>query len=328
MDWVILGGYLVAITFCLYMSGRFSGSETALTALDKIDISKMKKEGKKHTEKVEYLKEHMDQTITAILIGNNVVNVAAPTLVTVMVKDFIGNWAVSIASGILTLILLIVGEITPKGFSLKNKKRFSLNNAALIYYMSIVLRPLIKALNDISDYFINVFGGETKIDDLHVTESEVKHLASMLEEEGVIKKIEKDILQRVFYFGDQKVKEVKVSKEDTYAMDADISIEEAAEFIREHGFTRIPVTKHDSDEVVGILYSKEILGTGGGEVKDYMREPYFVRNKDDVTKIFQHMRKERIHLAVVRDGDGDFDGIITLEDILEELVGEIYDEFD
>ncbi len=328
MDWVLLSGYLIAIAFCLYMSGRFSGSETALTALDKIDISKMKEEGKKHTEKVKYLKEHMDQTITTILIGNNVVNVAAPTLVTVMVKDFIGNWAVSIASGILTLILLIVGEITPKGFSLKNKKRFSLKNAALIYYMSIGLKPLIKALNDISDYFINVLGGETNIDDLHVTEGEVIHLASMLEEEGAIKKIEKDILQRVFYFGDQKVEDVKVPKEDTYAIDTDLSKEEAAEFIKEHGFTRIPVTKHDSDEVMGILYSKEILGKVGGEIKDHMREPYFVKNKEDVTKIFQHMRKERIHLAVVRDEDGEFDGIITLEDILEELVGEIYDEYD
>ncbi|MBS3781951.1 MAG: DUF21 domain-containing protein, partial [Candidatus Thermoplasmatota archaeon] len=157
MYWTVIG-YLVAIIFCLYMSGRFSGTETALTALDKVDISMMKEKGEKHVEKIEYLKEHMDQTITTILVGNNVVNVAAPTLVTVMVRDFIGNWAISIASGILTLVLLVFGEITPKGFSLKNKKRFSQKNAALIYYMSIGLNPLIKALNDLSDYFINVLG--------------------------------------------------------------------------------------------------------------------------------------------------------------------------
>ncbi len=327
MNWTVVG-YLVAIIFCLYMSGRFSGTETALTALDKVDISMMKQREEKHIDKIEYLKEHMDQTITTILIGNNIVNVAAPTLVTVMVRDLIGNWAISIASGILTLILLVFGEITPKGFSLKNKKRFSRKNAALIYYMSIGLKPLIKALNDVSDYFINVLGGETKFDELLVTEGEIIHLASMLEEEGIIKEIEKDILHRVFYFGDEKVEWVKVPKEDTYAMDADLSIEEAAEFIQEHGYTRIPVTKHESDEVVGILYSKEILGKEGAQVKDHMREPYFVRNKEDVTKVFQRMRKERIHLAVVRDEDGEFDGIITLEDILEELVGEIYDEFD
>jgi len=327
MNWSVIG-YLAAIAFCLYMSGRFSGTETALTALDKVDISRMKQNKEKHVEKIEYLKEHMDQTITTILIGNNIVNVAAPTLVTVMVRDLIGNWAISIASGILTLILLIFGEITPKGFSLKNKKRFSRKNAALIYYMSIGLKPLIKALNDVSDYFINALGGETKFDELLVTEGEIIHLASMLEEEGIIKEIEKDILHRVFYFGDQKVEEVKIPKEDTYAMDSDLPIEEAAEFIQDHGYTRIPVTKHDSDDVVGILYSKEILGKEGGQVKDHMREPYFVKNKDDVTKVFQRMRNERIHLAVVRDEEDNFDGIITLEDILEELVGEIYDEFD
>ncbi len=327
MNWIVII-YIVAIILCLYMSGRFSGTETALTALDKVDISRMKQKGEKNAEKIEYLKEHMDQTITTILIGNNVVNVAAPTIVTVMVRDLIGNWAISLASGILTLILLVFGEITPKGFSLKNKKRFSQKNATLIYYMSIGLKPLINALNEISDFFINVLGGKTKFDELLVTEGEVIHLASMLEEEGIIKEIEKDILHKVFLFGDQKVKEIKVPQEETYAMDADLSIEEAAEFIKDHGFTRIPVTKHDSNDVVGILYSKEILGKEGGEVKDHMRRPYFVKNEEDATKVFQRMRKERIHLAVVRDENGNFDGIITLEDILEELVGEIYDEFD
>ncbi len=327
MDFVIIA-YLVAIAFCLFMSGRFSGTETAITALDKIEISQMVEKDLKHAEKIEYLKKNMDQTITAILIGNNIVNVAAPTLVTVLVKDLIGNWAVSIASGVLTLILLIVGEITPKGYSLKNKKKFSMNNAFLIYYMSIIFKPLIKALNELSDYIIEALGGETKFDELKVSEKEVMQLASMLEEKGVIKKIEKEILQRVFWFGDQKVKVVKVPKQETYALDSGLTREEAANFIKEHGFTRLPVIKHESDQVIGILYSKEILGKEGGKVKDYMREPYFVKNNDDITRIFERMRKERIHMAIVRDKEGNFDGIITLEDILEELVGEIYDEFD
>lgn len=201
MDWSIIL-YLAAVIFCLYMSGRFSGSETALTALNRIEINKMKDKNEKHAEKIEYLKRNMDQTITTILIGNNVVNVAAPTLVTFMVKEAIGNWAISIASGILTLVLLIFGEITPKGFSLKNKERFSKNNAALIYYMSIILKPLIIALNNISDYLITKLGGETESDEMEVRETDVMHLATMLEEEGEIKKIEKEILQRVFWFGD------------------------------------------------------------------------------------------------------------------------------
>ncbi|MEF8874350.1 MAG: hemolysin family protein [Candidatus Thermoplasmatota archaeon] len=327
MSWAVIV-YLAAIIFCLYMSGRFSGTETALTALDKIDVSKMKQKGEKHADKIEHLKENMDDTITTILIGNNVVNVIAPTLVTVLVQDVLGRWAVSIGSGVITLALLIFGEITPKGFSLKNKKRFSIKNAAMIYYLSIALKPLIKALNKISDFFIGALGGETDTDELLVTESEIKELASMLEERGVIKEIEKDILHRVFCFGDCKVDEVMVPKEETYALDSDITVKEASEFIKEHGFTRLPVTKHGSDEVVGILYSKEILSTEGGKVKDYMRRPYFVNNEEDVTEVFQRMRNERIHQAIVKDDEGNFDGIITLEDILEELVGQIYDEFD
>ncbi len=320
--------YLVATVFCLYMSGRFSGSETALTALNKIDISKMKKNNEKNADKIEYLKQNMDRTITTILIGNNIVNVAAPTLVTVMVKDLFGNWAVGIASGVLTIILLIFGEITPKGFSLKNRKHFSKKNATMIYYLSKIWWPLIEALNGISDYLINLVGGETKLDELLASESEIKHLASMLEEKGIIKEIEKDILHRVFWFGDCKVEDIKVSKEDTYALDSNLEVEEASEFIKEHGFTRLPVTKHGTDDVIGILYSKELLGQEGGEVKDYMGEPYFVKNDDDVTEIFKTMRKDRIHMAIVEDDDGGFDGIITLEDSLEELVGEIYDEYD
>ncbi len=310
------------------MSARFSGSETALTGLDKVDISEMKLNDEKHAKKIEYLKEHMDQTIITILIGNNIFNVAAPTLVTVMVRDLVGDWAISIASGILTLVLLIFGEITPKGFSLKNKRKFSQKNASLIYYMSKGLKPLIKGLNRVSDFFISSLGGKTKYDEMLVTESEIIHLASMLEKEGVIKKIEKDILHRVFWFGDVKVKEVKVSKDETYGVDANLPVEEAAEFIKDHGYTRLPVTKHESEEVVGILYSKEILGKEGGTVKDYMRDPYYVKNEEEVTKVFQRMRTERIHLAVVQDEKHEFDGIITLEDILEELVGEIYDEYD
>ncbi|MFP4608786.1 MAG: CBS domain-containing protein, partial [Candidatus Aenigmatarchaeota archaeon] len=170
--------------------------------------------------------------------------------------------------------------------------------------------------------------GKTYSDELRVTESEIKDLASILEERGIIKEIEKDILHRVFWFGDCKVDEIKVSKEETYALDSELSIKEAAEFIKEHGYTRLPVIRHDGDEIVGILYSKELLGVEGGKVKDHMRDPYFVNASDDVTEVFKHMRNERIHQAIVEDEEGRFDGIITLEDTLEELVGKIYDEFD
>ncbi len=320
--------YIIALAVLIYLSGRFSGSETALTAISKVDISKMKRNKEKNAKIIEHLKHHMDKTIITILIGNNLVNVTASALATKLSYDLLGNIGVSFAVGAVTLFLLIFGEITPKGFALKNKKHFSQKNAKMIYYLSIVMGPLIKVLSEISDRMINLFGGETKLDNLLVTESDMRHLASMMESEGIIKEIEKDILHRVFWFGDLKVASVKVPKEDTFVLDSELDIDEAIEFIKEHGLTRLPVTKHDTDDIAGILYSKQLLGTEGGDLEDFVRKPYFVSNEEDITDIFQRMRKNRIHMAIVRDEEGNFDGIITLEDVMEELVGEIYDEYD
>lgn len=328
MDYVTII-YLISLVVLIYLSGRFSGSETALTSLSKVDIAHMRLENEKNAKIIHKLKKDMNKTITTILIGNNLVNVTASALATKISYDLLGNVGVSVAIGATTIFLLVFGEISPKGFALKNKKHFSQMNAKMIYYLSIVFGPLIVVLNRISDYFISLMGGETQKEKIKIREADVRRLASILERDGVIKEIEKDILHRVFWFGDLKVETVKVSKEDTFALDENISVEEGKEFIKEHGYTRLPVTEHDSDKVIGILYSKDLLSTKGGEIIDFIRdEPYYVSNKDDITDVFKNMRENRIHMAIVLDEGGNFDGIITLEDALEELLGEIYDEFD
>ncbi|MFW6140947.1 MAG: CNNM domain-containing protein [Candidatus Saliniplasma sp.] len=328
MDWMLII-YLVSLAVLVYLSGRFSGSETALTSLSKMDLAHMRVDNKKNAEIIYKLKSDMDKTIITILIGNNLVNVTASAIATVMAYDLIGSWGVSLTVGILTIVLLIFGEITPKGFAIKNNKHFSIINAKLIYYLSIILNPLILLLDNTSDFLIDLFGGKTKDEDIEVTESDVRKLASILEREGVIKEIEKDILHQVFWFGDVKVKDVKVPKEDTFVIDEKLSVDEGKEFIKEHGFTRIPVTKHESNEVIGILYSKDLLSISGAQIGDFIGEdPFYVSNKDEITDVFEIMRRNRIHMAIVVDEKGKFDGVITLEDILEELLGEIYDEFD
>lgn len=328
MDWMLII-YLVSLAVLVYLSGRFSGSETALTSLSKVDLAHMRVDNKKNAEIIYKLKSNMDKTIITILIGNNLVNVTASAIATVMAYDLIGSWGVSLTVGILTIVLLIFGEITPKGFAIKNNKHFSIINAKMIYYLSIILNPLILLLDMTSDFLIDLFGGKTKDEDIQVTESDVRKLASILEREGVIKEIEKDILHQVFWFGDVKVKDVKVPKEDTFVIDEKLSIEEGKEFIKEHGFTRIPVTKHESNEVIGILYSKDLLSISGAQIGDFIgEEPFYVSNEDEITDVFEIMRRNRIHMAIVVNEKGKFDGVITLEDILEELLGEIYDEFD
>lgn len=328
MDWMTVV-YLVILAILVYISGRFSGSETALTSLSKVDIAHMRMENKKNAEIIHKLRSDIDKTIITILIGNNLVNVTASAIATMLAYNLLGSWGVSIAVGVLTIVLLIFGEITPKGFAIKNKKHFSIINAKMIYYMSIILGPLIHVLDKTADVFIRFLGGKTKDEDMEVSESDVRKLASILEREGVIKEIEKDILHQVFWFGDVKVQEVKVPKEDTFVIDEKLSVEEGKEFIKEHGFTRVPVTKHKSNKVMGILYSKDLLHSSGNNIGEFVGEdPFYVSNKDEITDVFEIMRRNRIHMAIVVDDEGKFDGIITLEDILEELLGEIYDEFD
>ncbi len=321
--------YLLSLGLLIYLSGRFSGAETALTALSKVDLAQMRLDREKHLDIIIKLKSDMDATIITILIGNNLVNITASAIATKLAYDTLGNLGISIAIGLLTILILIFAEITPKGFAIKNRKHFSIKNARFIYYLSKIFYPLIVTLSEISNGIIRLLGGETKDEKLHITESDVRDLASLLEEEGQIKEIEKKIVHNVFWFGDVKVKAVKIPKEESFVLDSEITVDEGVEFIKEHGLTRIPVAKHETELIRGILYSKDLLGEEIGNMGDYAREvPMVVKNQDDITEVFQRMRKNRIHMAIVEDDDDKFDGLITLEDIVEELLGEIYDEFD
>ncbi len=329
MEPLILAVYLFILVVLLYLSAWFSGSETALTALNKVDIANLKLEGEKRVDIIIKLKSDMDSTIITILVGNNLVNISASAIATKIAYDSLGHIGISIAVGILTILILVFSEITPKGFAIKNKRGLSVKSAPFIYYMSIVCCPLIDLLSWISDHIIRLLGGETKDEKMHITESDIRDLASVLEDEGVIKEVEKDILHNVFWFGDLKIRSVKVPKEDSFVLDSEISHYEGVEFIKEHGFTRIPVAEHGTEKIIGILYSKDLLGEEMGTMGEYAREvPRFVRNGEEITDVFHRMKKQRIHMAIVLDEHGKFDGLITLEDILEELLGEIYDEFD
>ncbi len=329
MDALTLSVYLLVLVILIYLSARFASAETALTALSKVDIANMKIAKEKNLDIIMKLKMDMDSTIITILIGNNLVNISASALATMITYDTLGHLGISIAVGGLTILILIFGEITPKGFAIKNKQLLSIKNARFIYTMFLVCRPLIYVLSGISNRIIHFLGGETKDEKMRITESDIRDLASALEDEGVIKEVEKDILHNVFWFGDLKVKSVKVPKEDSFVLDSEISHYEGVEFIKEHGFTRIPVAEHGTEKIIGVLYSKDLLGEEMGTMGEYAREvPRFVRNDEEITDVFHRMKKQRIHMAIVLDENGKFDGLITLEDILEELLGEIYDEFD
>ncbi len=320
--------YVSALFFLIYLSGRFSGAETALTSLNEIDLLQMKHKRTKNVHFIEKLMADMDRTIITILIGNNLVNILASSLATLLFYSLWGNIGVSISVGALTLLLLVFGEITPKAYAIKKNRKISSRNAKQVYFLTRSLAPLISLLKAISRGLMSLGRGSIAKEDFHVQELSIKHLADKGADAGEIKDIEKDIIYRVFKFGDLKVKDAMIPSNDVKYLDWKLSVIEAKKQMVYRGYTRLPVVNSQKMKVVGVIYTKDLLNRMEKSIKKFMREPWIVSPDEDITSVFNTMRANRVHLAIVGDENKKFLGIITLEDILEELVGEIYDEFD
>ena len=328
MNLPVLLVYVFSMAVLVYLSGRFSGAETALTSLSEIDLVQMRYKKTRNVAYIEKLIKDMDRTIITILIGNNLVNILASSLATLFFYELLGNIGVSISVGVLTLLLLIFGEITPKAYALKKNRRISSKSARTIYVLAKVLSPLITLLKAISRTLIKLRGSTVTKEDFHIQEVSIKHLAEKGANSGEIKTIEKDIINSVFKFGDLKVKDAMIPAKDVKYLDRKLSVVEGKKQMVYHGFTRVPVVNSEKMTIVGVIYTKDLLNRMEKRVKKFMRPPFIVAPEDDITTIFAKMRANRVHLAIVSDDKKKFMGIITLEDILEELVGEIYDEFD
>ena len=320
--------YICSLVILVYLSGRFSGAETALTSLSEIDLVQMRYKKSKNVAYVEKLMKDMDRTIITILIGNNLVNILASSLSTLLFYELLGNLGVSISVGVLTLILLVFGEITPKGYALKKNRKMSSANAKWIYFLSKALNPFISLLKAISRGLIKLRGGSITKEDFHIEEISIKHLAVKGAKTGEIKNIEKDIIDSVFKFGDLKVKDAMIPAAEVKYLERKMSVIEAKKQMVYRGYTRIPVVNSQKMTIVGVVNTKDLLNRMEGRIKKFMRPPFIVSPEEDITTLFEKMRGSRVHLAMVSDENRKFRGIITLEDILEELVGEIYDEFD
>jgi putative hemolysin len=199
-------------------------------------------------------------------------------------------------------------------------------NSKTIYYLTKGLNPVITLFTGISRGILKLAGKNVSKKNLLITDDSIKSLATLGEEEGVIKGIEREIIHRVFLFGDRKIKDVMVPMKDVFYVESDLTVPKASTLTAQHGFTRVPVMSKNK-EIIGVLYSKDLIDLETGSIKPLIKSPYIVSSEDDITDIFNTMREKRVHLAVVKDAKGMVVGIVTLEDILEELVGEIYDEY-
>ncbi|MDU5111204.1 MAG: hemolysin family protein [Clostridium sp.] len=323
---------IILLVILLIMSGFFSMSETALMALSKIRIRHMVDEGVKGAKLVEKLTEDPSRLLGAILIGNNIVNIGASALATSIAVKTIGESGVGLVTVIMTILVLIFGEITPKSIAKQNSEKVALRVSKIINIVVKVFRPFIFIFTAISSLFIRLLGGDPKATEPFITEEELKTMVGVSEEEGVLEDVEKEMIFNVFEFADAQVKDVMVQRVDVVAVDMNATYDEVIDIIKTEQFSRIPVYNQTIDNVIGILNVKDLIiafeSKENFKVSDYMREPYYTYEFKKITELFNEMKSTRNHMSVVLDEYGGNVGIVTIEDLIEEVVGEIEDEYD
>ena len=316
---------LLVILFIL--SGFFSGSEVALISVNKFRIKKLAEEGNKNAKIVDKLLENPQRFLTTILVGNNLVNIAAASIATDLAIKTFGNLGVGIATGVVTITILIFGEIIPKNLAISNSEKFSLFVARPLYFFEKIFFLLSVLLSGV----VRIMPSSQRRTPL-LTEEEIKTIIEYGAREGVIEKEEKEIIKSVFKFGDTDVKEIMVPRIDIVAIEADKTVEEALDLILKTGHSKIPVYEGNIDNIIGMIYVKDVLQHvkegKNPKVKDITRKVLFVPESKKIDDLLREMQESKIHMAIVVDEYGGVSGLVTLEDIIEEIVGEIEDEFD
>lgn len=337
MSGTLIYGRVLILVVLLVLSGIFSSSETALTSLKIAKIRQLREKNEKKARLLERIKKKINIILSTILIGNNLVNILATAILTELtVELFEGSSSTIIATAIMTILILIFGEITPKTYAAQNPEKVSVLVARPLEILSIIFRPLLLVLNFITSFMIKLLGGNVNYTGPFVTEEEIRSLVDVGEEEGVVKLHEKEMIENIFDIDDIDVSDVMIPRIDITAISEEDTMEMALEKITKYGHSRIPVYKDSIDNIVGLLYAKDVLPFIGYKEKeinetkivDIMREPYYVPETKKVNKLLRELQQHKVHMAIVLDEYGGTEGLVTIEDILEEIVGDILDEYD
>jgi putative hemolysin len=323
---------LVLLCLLLCLSAFFSASETALMSLSKIRIVHLFESGVKVAAVITRLRENPSKLLGTILVGNNAVNIAATSIGTVLAIEYFGDAGVGIATGIMTVLVLIFGEITPKTLAAQNSEKVSLIVARPISFLTYLLSPIVFFFTKIAGLFTRLLGGKSNANLPTITEDELKTMVNLSEEEGVIKGHEKTMICNVFDFDDQLIKDVMIQRTDIVAINMNATYDEIMNLIKTEQYSRYPIYNKRIDNIVGILNVKELVFYRNSEevfdIKKFMKKPYYTFEYLKTSELFHEMKKRRTHMAVVIDEYGGTAGIITIEDLLEEIVGDISDEYD
>lgn len=323
---------IIILVILLLLSAFFSSAETALTTVSRIRMRTLAEDGDKRAARVLKVKDHSSKMLSAILIGNNVVNLSASALTTTLaIRLTGGSTATGIATGVLTLLILIFGEISPKTLASARAEKLSMAYAPVIFALMTVLTPVIAVVNFLSSLFLRLFGIKEGIGAEPLTEDELRTIVDVSQENGIIENEERDIIQKLFDFTDAKAQEVMVPRNHMTYTDVTVGYDELFEIFRESHFSRLPVCEENSDNVVGIIYLKDLVfyeDKGHFSARDVMREPFFTYENKNTADLLAEMREASISIAIVLDEYGATAGMISLEDLLEEIVGDIHDEYD
>ena len=319
---------IIVIIVCILLSAFFSSIETAFSFVNEIRIRSYADDGNKKAKNVLYIIKNFDKALTAILICNNIVNLGCSSLATVVCLALFGDIGTAVATGATTLLVLTFGEVLPKCLAKEHAEAYSLATAGILKSITILLSPIVFFFVKLKGSALKVAG--TKEEQPSVTEDELKQIVENIEDEGVLEEEESEMVQSVLDFDDKTVLEILTPRVDMTAVDITDSPEKLRHVVIESRYSRIPVYKETVDHIIGILHTRDYLEeiANGHEpnIGKLIQPAYFIFNNQNLSKTLSDFKRKRLHMAIVTDEYGGTLGIVTMEDLLEEIVGEIWDE--
>lgn len=323
---------IIALVFLVAMSAVFSSSETAITSVSKIKVRQLDQKDNKNAHLLKKLHDNMQTTISTILIGNNIVNIAASSIATILFTNIFHQNGALISTVVMTVFVLIFGEVLPKTIAQYKNKSVALKFSRFIYLLTIVFRPIVKILNVLTRLIIKLFVGEDE-DSSTLTEEELKTLVEVSEEEGVLKNQETEIMINALELKETLAVDIMTPRTSMASVDIEDAESDLKEIIKNITYSRIPVYEDSIDDIIGVLHIKELAhkiieDDRDFKVRDILKPAFYAYEYIPVVDLFKQMRTKNISISIIIDEYGGTSGIVTMEDILEELVGEIDDEYD
>lgn len=319
---------IIAIVVCICFSAYFSASETAFTSVNRIRIKNLANDGDKRARTVLELSERYDDLLSTILVGNNIVNIAASSLATVLFIELYPVYGATVSTIVITIVVLIFGEISPKSLAKENPEKFAMATGSILRFLMLLLSPVNWLFKCWKKLLAIVFNAD---DVKPITEDELLTIVEEAETEGGIDMEQSELIQNAIEFNELEAWDVLTPRVDIKAAEIDDTLEEIEELFRSTGFSRLPIYEDDLDSIVGVLNQKDfhnyIKGTGK-PVSEYVKPVIFVAGSMKISQLLKRLQMGKTHIAIIVDEYGGTSGLVTMEDIIEELVGEIYDEHD